>query len=55
MFKSLRHKLYEALILTLPEDVDEFLVYCDALIMGLGGANPESSHDYVRFETFEAS
>lgn len=34
--ETLRQKLCEALILTLPEGVDDFMVYFDASIIGLG-------------------
>ena len=34
-FETLRQRLCEAPILTLPEGVDEFVVYCDASITGL--------------------
>nr|GEZ08740.1 putative reverse transcriptase domain-containing protein [Tanacetum cinerariifolium] len=35
-FQLLKHKLYEALILALPEGNDDFIVYCDASLQGLG-------------------
>ena len=35
-FETLRQRLCEAPILTLQEGVDDFMVYCDALIMGMG-------------------
>ncbi|GKE13974.1 reverse transcriptase domain-containing protein, partial [Tanacetum coccineum] len=35
-FQLLKHKLYEALILALPEGNDDFVVYCDASHQGLG-------------------
>ena len=35
-FKTLRQKLCKASILTLPEGMDDFMEYCDALITGLG-------------------
>nr|GEY49218.1 putative reverse transcriptase domain-containing protein [Tanacetum cinerariifolium] len=35
-FQILKQKLYEALILALPEGNSDFVVYCDALIRGLG-------------------
>ena len=35
-FKVLRKELCKALILVLPEGLDELVVYCDALISGLG-------------------
>ena len=35
-FEALRQRLYEALILTLQERVDDFMVYCDALITAMG-------------------
>ena len=35
-FETLRQKLCEAPILVLPEGVDDFVVYCDASISGLG-------------------
>ncbi|GKF82548.1 putative reverse transcriptase domain-containing protein, partial [Tanacetum coccineum] len=34
-FQLLKHKLYEALILALPEGNDDFVVYCDASHQGL--------------------
>ena len=34
-FETLRQRLCEAPILTLPEGVEDFMVYCDASIMGL--------------------
>nr|GEY51725.1 reverse transcriptase domain-containing protein [Tanacetum cinerariifolium] len=35
-FQILKQKLCEALILALPEGNDDFVIYCDALIQGLG-------------------
>nr|GFA10394.1 putative reverse transcriptase domain-containing protein [Tanacetum cinerariifolium] len=35
-FQLLKQKLYEALILALPEGNDDFVVYCDASLQGLG-------------------
>nr|GEU85220.1 putative reverse transcriptase domain-containing protein [Tanacetum cinerariifolium] len=35
-FQILKQKLYEASILALPEGNDDFVVYCDASIIGLG-------------------
>ncbi|GJU55746.1 retrovirus-related pol polyprotein from transposon 17.6 [Tanacetum coccineum] len=35
-FQLLKQKLCEALILTLPEGNDDFVVYCDASLQGLG-------------------
>ena len=35
-FETLRQRLCEALILTLPEDVDDFMFYCDVSITILG-------------------
>lgn len=35
-FETLRQRLCEAEILALPEGMDDFLVYCDAFISGLG-------------------
>ena len=35
-FETLRRRLCEAPVLTLPEGVEDFVVFCDALIMGLG-------------------
>nr|GFA19557.1 putative reverse transcriptase domain-containing protein [Tanacetum cinerariifolium] len=35
-FQILKHKLCETSILALPEGNDDFVVYCDALIQGLG-------------------
>nr|GEU42130.1 hypothetical protein [Tanacetum cinerariifolium] len=35
-FQILKQKLYEAPILDLPEENDDFVVYCDASIQGLG-------------------
>nr|GEU96942.1 putative reverse transcriptase domain-containing protein [Tanacetum cinerariifolium] len=35
-FQLLKQKLYEALILALPEGNDDFIVYCDASLQGLG-------------------
>ncbi|GKC17468.1 putative reverse transcriptase domain-containing protein [Tanacetum coccineum] len=35
-FQLLKHKLCEALILALPEGNDDFVVYCDASLQGLG-------------------
>nr|GEX70617.1 putative reverse transcriptase domain-containing protein [Tanacetum cinerariifolium] len=35
-FQILKQKLYEALILALPEGNDDFVIYCDASIQGLG-------------------
>ncbi|GJU41363.1 putative reverse transcriptase domain-containing protein [Tanacetum coccineum] len=35
-FQLLKQKLYEAPILALPEGNDNFVVYCDASLQGLG-------------------
>ena len=35
-FEMLRQKLCEAPMLTLPEGVKDFVVFCDASIIGLG-------------------
>ena len=35
-FETLRQRLCEAPIFTLPEGVDDVVVYCDALITGMG-------------------
>ena len=35
-FETLRRRLCEAPILTLPEGVEDFVVYCDASITGMG-------------------
>ncbi|GKE88681.1 putative reverse transcriptase domain-containing protein [Tanacetum coccineum] len=35
-FQLLKQKLYEAPILALPEGNDDFVVYCDASLQGLG-------------------
>ena len=35
-FETLRQKLYEAPVLALLEGMEDFLVYCDASISGLG-------------------
>ena len=35
-FETLRQRLCEAPILALPEGVEDFVVYCDASISGLG-------------------
>nr|GEU43186.1 retrotransposon protein, putative, Ty3-gypsy subclass [Tanacetum cinerariifolium] len=35
-FQLLKQKIYEALILALPEGNDDFVVYCDASLQGLG-------------------
>nr|GEU61176.1 putative reverse transcriptase domain-containing protein [Tanacetum cinerariifolium] len=35
-FRLLKHKLYEAPILALPKGNDDFVVYCDASLQGLG-------------------
>ncbi|GJW97143.1 putative reverse transcriptase domain-containing protein [Tanacetum coccineum] len=35
-FQLLKQKLYEALILALPEGNDDFVIYCDASLQGLG-------------------
>ena len=35
-FETLRQRLCEAPILTLPEGVEDLVVYCDAFFMGLG-------------------
>ena len=35
-FETLRQRLCEAPVLTLPEGVEDFVVFCDASITGLG-------------------
>ena len=35
-FKTLRQRLCEAPVLALPEGMEDFVVYCDASILGLG-------------------
>ena len=35
-FETLRHRLCEAPVLALPEGIEDFVVYCDASISGLG-------------------
>ena len=37
-FKTLRHQLCESPVLTLPKGVEDFVVFCDASITGLGAA-----------------
>ena len=43
-FEMLRQRMCEALILTLPEGMDEFVVYCDASILGLGVVVMQRGH-----------
>ena len=43
-FNILRKNLYEALILTLPEGVEDFMVNCDASISGLGEFLMQNGH-----------
>ena len=35
-FETLRQRLCEALVLTLPEGVEDFVMFCDASVTGLG-------------------
>ena len=35
-FETLRQRLYEAMILSILQDMNDFMVYCDAQILGLG-------------------
>ena len=43
-FETLRQRLCEALILTLPEGVDDFVVYCDASVTGMGAVLMQRGH-----------
>ena len=43
-FKILRQRLCEAPILALPEGVEDFVVYCDASISGLGAVLMQRGH-----------
>ena len=48
-FETLRQRLCEAPILTLPEGVDDFVVYCDALITGMGAVLIQWGHVIAGF------
>ena len=55
-FETLRQRLCEALVLTLPEGMEDFVVYCDASITGLWrGVDAKGACDRVRIEAAEAS
>ena len=43
-FETLRQRLCEAPILVLPEGLDDFVVYCDASISGLGAVLMQRGH-----------
>ena len=43
-FETLRRRLCEALVLILQEGVDDFVVYCDASILGLGTILMQRGH-----------
>ena len=43
-FETLRQRLCEAPILTLPEGVEDFVVYCDASITGMGAVLMQRGH-----------
>ena len=43
-FETLRQRLCEAPILALPEGVEDFVVYCDASISGLGAVLMQRGH-----------
>lgn len=43
-FETLRQRLYEAPILALPEGMEDFVVYCDASILGLGAVLMQRCH-----------
>ena len=43
-FEILRQRLCEAPILALPEGVEDFVVYCDASISGLGAVLMQRGH-----------
>ena len=43
-FETLRKKLCEAPILALPEGLNDFVVYCDASILGLGAVVMQRGH-----------
>ena len=43
-FETLRQSLCEAPVLALPEGVEDFLVYCDASILGLGVVMMQRGH-----------
>ncbi|GJV13004.1 putative reverse transcriptase domain-containing protein [Tanacetum coccineum] len=54
-FQLLKQKLCEALILALPEGNDDFVVYCDASLQGLGAVclKPEGTNQTtMRFDSF---
>nr|GEW91032.1 reverse transcriptase domain-containing protein [Tanacetum cinerariifolium] len=44
-FQLLKQKLYEALILALPEGNNDFVIYCDASIQGLGAVLMQREKD----------
>ncbi|GJY64241.1 reverse transcriptase domain-containing protein [Tanacetum coccineum] len=48
-FQLLKQKLYEALILALPEENDDFVIYCDASLQGLGALPEELSNVHNTF------
>ena len=55
-FETLRRRLCEALILVLPEGLDDLVVYCDASVWGLGALLMlKGSCDSIRFEAVKAS
>ncbi|GKD55430.1 putative reverse transcriptase domain-containing protein [Tanacetum coccineum] len=55
-FQLLKQKLCSALILALPEGIEDFIVYCDASIKGLGVVSKckEKRRGSVRSEDLEA-
>ncbi|CAH1431388.1 unnamed protein product [Lactuca virosa] len=43
-FETLKQRLFEVPILTLPEGMDDFVVYCDASITGMGAVLMQRGH-----------
>ena len=43
-FETIRQRLCEASILTLPEGVDDFVVYCDSSITDMGAVLMQRVH-----------
>lgn len=43
-FETLSRKLCEAMFFTLPDGMDDFVVYCDACILGLGAMLMQMGH-----------
>ena len=50
-FETLHQRLCEAPMLTLPEGMEDFMVYCDASISGLGAVLMQRGHEIVQKQT----